>query len=202
MSQGIPKIVPLGGNWGRTDEPGELTALLQEKFPESLMAHHNQHNDETVIIQPEGMREVFSFLKSDKTTQMDMLLDITAVDYLPRSPRFEVVYHLKSLDKGHRLRVKIPLEENTPEVDSIHDLWAAVNWYERECHEMLGIVFKGHPNLGPLLLYKEFVGFPLRKDYEKGKMQPLVPLMAVQERYDYGEEFCYPPEESKEDKAS
>ena len=111
------------------------------------------------------------------------------VSEAPRAPRFEVVYHLNSLSLHHRLRVKIPLEEAAPEVDSILELWVAADWYERECHEMYGIGFAGHPNLIPLLLYDGFEGYPLRKDYEKGLSQPLVPRRPVRERYDYGERF-------------
>ena len=68
-------------------------------------------------------------------------------------------------------------------------LWVAADWYERECHEMYGIGFAGHPNLIPLLLYDGFEGYPLRKDYEKGLSQPLLPMRPVRERYDYCETF-------------
>jgi NADH-quinone oxidoreductase subunit C len=81
------------------------------------------------------------------------------------------------------------VEEAAAEVDSIRGLWIAADWYERECHEMYGIAFAGHPNLKPLLLYDGFEGHPLRKDYEKGHAQPLVPMRPVRERYDYGETF-------------
>ncbi len=74
-------------------------------------------------------------------------------------------------------------------MDTIRELWIAADWYERECHEMYGIVFAGHPHLEPLLLYDGFEGYPLRKDYDKGHAQPLVPLRPVNERYNYGETF-------------
>jgi NADH-quinone oxidoreductase subunit C len=169
--------------------PPALTRLLLERFGEQVLSHHAQHGDETVVIGREGMLAVFGFLKSDPRCAFEMMMDLTAVDYLPRTPRFELVVHLKSLSRNHRLRVKIPVAEQACEVDSIHGLWVAADWYERECHEMYGIVFKGHPNLAPLLLYDGFEGHPLRKDYPKGLQQPLVPMRPVKERYDYGERF-------------
>ena len=169
--------------------PPALTALLLERFGERVLGHHTQHGDETVSIRREGMLEVFSFLKTDPRCAFELMIDLTAVDHLPRTPRFEVVVHLKSISKAHRLRVKIPLEASAAEVDSIQGLWVAANWYERECHEMYGIDFKGHPNLAPLLLYDGFEGHPLRKDYPKGHAQPLVTMRPVRERYDYGERF-------------
>jgi NADH-quinone oxidoreductase subunit C len=172
-----------------TPAPPALTRLLQERFGEQVLGHHAQHGDETVVIRREGMLDVFRFLRDDPRCAMEMMIDLTAVDHLPRAPRFEVVVHLKSIARGHRLRVKIPVEEQAAQVDSIHALWVAADWYERECHEMYGIAFQGHPNLKPLLLYDGFQGHPLRKDYPKGRQQPLVPMRPVRERYDYGERF-------------
>lgn len=165
------------------------TRKLIERFPKQIIDHHVAHGDETVILKREGMLDVFSHLRNDEKLRFDFMVDLTAVDYLPREPRFEVVCHLKSLHFGHRLRVRIPLEEAHAEVDSIRPLWIAADWYERECAEMYGIHFTGHPNLKPLLLYEGFQGYPLRKDYEKGLAQPLVELRPVQERYDYGDRF-------------
>ena len=88
--------------------------------------------------------------------------------------RFEVIYHFYSLSKNHRIRLKVPLDEKSPEVDSLTTLWAAADWFEREVWDMFGIVFKNHPNLKRILMYKEFVGHPLRKDYPVNKRQPLI----------------------------
>lgn len=170
-------------------EPPPLTRLLLQTFPGQVSHHHAQHGDETVVIARERMLDVFSFLKNDSRCAFELMIDLTAVDYLPRTPRFEMVYHFKSLSLNHRLRVKIPVDEQTAEVDTIRELWIAADWYERECHEMYGIHFEGHPNLRPLLMYEGFEGYPLRKDYEKGRSQPLVPMRPVRERYDYGETF-------------
>ena len=172
-----------------TGTPPLLTGILGARFPDALLSHHCQHGDETVVVQAGGMLELCAFLREDGQCLMDMMIDLTAVDLLPQSPRFELVIHLKSIALGHRLRLKVPLEADEPEVDSITGIWVAADWYERECFEMYGIRFKGHPNLKKLLLYEGFQGYPLRKDYEKGLAQPLVPLRTVRERYSYGETF-------------
>jgi len=96
------------------------------------------------------------------------------VDYIPREPRFEVVIHLYSIPHGHRLRLKTPLEGDDPEMDTLTSVWRGTDWFEREAWDMYGIVFKGHPNLKRILLYEEFEGHPLRKDYPIDKRQPLI----------------------------
>jgi NADH-quinone oxidoreductase subunit C len=92
----------------------------------------------------------------------------------PSSARFAVVYHFYSLPLKHRLRVVVPVEETDAEVDSLTSLWGAANWLEREVWDMFGIRFRGHPNLKRILMYEEFEGHPLRKDYPVKKRQPLV----------------------------
>jgi NADH-quinone oxidoreductase subunit C len=166
-----------------------LTALVQAQFSGAVQSHHHQHGDETLVISRDQALEIFRFLRDDPRCQFELMIDLTAVDHLPWEPRFEVVVHLKSLALGHRLRVKILLGADDPSMDSIADLWSAANWYERECWDMYGITFNGHPKLKRLLMYEGFVGFPLRKDYEKTLAQPLVPMRPVRERYDYGEEY-------------
>jgi len=172
--------------------PGAVTALLQASFPNAVTGHHAQHGDETVSIQREGMLDLFRFLRDDPRCRFDLMIDLTAVDLYPGSPRFEVVTHLKSIEKGHRLRVKVPIEHGQEEVDSIAGLWVAADWYERECFDMYGIRFKGHPDLRRLLLYPEFKGHPLRKDYDYHLQQPRVPLRPIRERHDYEMMVEYP----------
>ena len=88
--------------------------------------------------------------------------------------RFEIVYHFYSSAHNHRLRAKVPLSSADPVVDSLTGLWASANWFEREAWDMFGVTFTGHPNLKRILLYEEFKGHPLRKDYPVRKRQPLV----------------------------
>jgi NADH-quinone oxidoreductase subunit C len=108
----------------------------------------------------------------------DFLADVTAVDYFGRDPRFEVVYHLRSMQTGSRLRITLPVgmieDGPAPEVPSVVALWPSANWAEREVYDMYGIKFAGHPDLRRILMYEEFIGYPLRKDYPKEKRQPLI----------------------------
>ena len=93
---------------------------------------------------------------------------------LPGPARFVVVYHLFSLPLKHRLRLEVPVEEADAELDSVTFLWAGANWLEREVWDMFGIRFRGHPKLKRILMYEEFVGHPLRKDYPVNRRQPLI----------------------------
>ncbi|MGL6109037.1 MAG: NADH-quinone oxidoreductase subunit C [Rubrivivax sp.] len=105
----------------------------------------------------------------------DLFLDVTAVDWLGQSPRFEVVYHFYSSTHRQRVRLKTRVNEADPTVDSLTPLFGSAAFMERECHDMYGIVFRGNDDLRPILLYEGFVGHPLRKDYPKQREQPLVP---------------------------
>jgi len=157
---------------------------LREKFQGRILASHAFRGDETVIIPREGLREIFSFLKADPRLDFDFLTDITAVDYLgKKEPRFEVVYHLYSLRAKHRLRIKIPVPAEDPVVDSLVPLWKGANWLEREVWDMFGIRFSGHPDLRRVLLYEEFQGHPLRKDYPVNQRQPLVPERELEDTF-------------------
>jgi len=107
--------------------------------------------------------------------RFDMLLDVTAVDWPGRSLRFDVVWHFYSTVTFARVRVKARVAESDPAVDSLLPLYGSALFMERECHEMYGINFRGHPDLRPILLYAGFVGHPLRKDYPIRHEQALVP---------------------------
>jgi len=121
------------------------------------------------------IREALAALRDHPETRFDMLTDLTVVDYLGRAPRFEVVYQLYSLGRNHRLRVKAAVPEEDPLVPSVSSLWKAALWAEREAWDMFGIRFAGHPDLRRILMYPEFEGHPLRKDYPLLRRQPLVP---------------------------
>ena len=154
---------------------------IQEQFPSAIIETHTFRGDGTIIISPESLLTIARFLKEDPQLDFNFLMDLTAVDYLffaggriQKTSRFEVVYHFFSLKFNHRLRLKVPVDEKSPEVDSLCDLWAGANWYEREVWDMFGIKFKGHPDLRRILMYEEFVGHALRKDYPVNKRQPLI----------------------------
>jgi len=121
------------------------------------------------------IRDALVALRDHPDARFDMLADLTAVDYLGRVPRFEVVYQLHSIARNHRLRVKAAVPEDDPVVPSVSSVWKAAIWAEREAWDMFGIRFAGHPDLRRILMYPEFEGHPLRKDYPLLRRQPLVP---------------------------
>ncbi len=148
---------------------------LKEKFTDEIIGEDYFRGDTTVIVKKERIKEILSFLKNDEQLRFNFLMDLTCVDYLgKKSERFEVVYHLYSLGNNWRIRIKVPVSEEDPTVDSVTDIWIGANWFEREVYDMFGIFFKGHPDLRRILLYPEFEGHPLRKDYPVKKRQPLV----------------------------
>jgi len=159
---------------GPTPDEHPLVARLRAGVPDAVLASHAFRGDATAIVPREKLIEVCRFLRDDAELRFDMLLDVTAVDYLGRRPRFEVVYHLYSLPLNHRLRIKVALEESDPRVPSLVPVWVGADWLERETWDLYGIVFEGHPDLRRIYLYEEFQGHPLRKDYPKEKRQPLI----------------------------
>jgi NADH-quinone oxidoreductase subunit C len=173
---------------GTSTEKGELTTLLKQEFPDDVTDFHAHRDDETVVIKRDALESVCRFLRDDTRCSFEIMMDLTAVDRLEmnETPRFEMVYHFKSLTHARRLRLKVRLTEDDCKIASIHHLWKAVDWYERECFDMFGIVFEGHPDLRRILMYDEFEGHPLRKDYPIDKQQPLMELKEVEERHVYG----------------
>ena len=128
---------------------------------------------EILEIEPGALLETVARVKAEAA--FDMFIDVTAVDWPERSPRFDVVYHFYSTTTFRRLRLKTRVDAADPTVDSLVPLYGSALFMERECHEMYGIHFRGHPDPRPILLYEGFVGHPLRKDYPIRQEQPLVP---------------------------
>jgi NADH-quinone oxidoreductase subunit C len=124
-------------------------------------------------IAPDALLPTVRALK--ERVSFDLLLDVTAIDWPARHPRFDVVWHLYSTVRHVRVRLRTQVPEADPVVDSLTPLYGSAHYAERECHEMYGIRFRGNADLRPLLLYEGFVGHPLRKDYPKLGEQPLVP---------------------------
>ncbi|MEK6590541.1 MAG: NADH-quinone oxidoreductase subunit C [Nitrospinota bacterium] len=147
---------------------------LKERFPDSIIDTHSFRGDDTAIVKREDILQITKFLRDDGELLYNFMMDLTAVDYLGREPRFEVVYHLYSLKYNTRVRIKSPVPEQDCTIDSIISIWIAADWFEREAYDLYGIIFKGHPNLKRILLYEGFKGHPLRKDYPVRKRQPLI----------------------------
>jgi NADH-quinone oxidoreductase subunit C len=155
--------------------------LLEAKLAGGVLERHSQFGDDTAVIAPERWREAALFLRDDPRCAMNMFVDLCGVDYLSTGaePRFEVVCHLRSLQFAHRIRIKSrvgELDGSNAEIDSLVPVWRGADWFERETFDMMGVVFRGHPDLRRILMYPEFVGYPLRKDYPADKIQPLVPF--------------------------
>ncbi|MDF2694257.1 MAG: NADH-ubiquinone oxidoreductase chain [Labilithrix sp.] len=151
---------------------------LKAKFGDAIVETHSDFGDDTAVVRPSHWKEVCRFLRDDPSMAFDMSVDLCGVDYPEREPRFEVVLHLYSVGKRHRLRLKARVgdaEGEGAEIDTVADIWIGVNWYERETYDLMGISFKGHPDLRRILMYPEFEGHPLRKDYPANKTQPLIP---------------------------
>ena len=159
----------------RSEETSEIALqLLKEQYPDDVLDTLTPQGDATAIIRPESLKKVVEFLKTDSRLLFDILVDITAVDYLEKKPRFSVVYHLLSLPFSRRLRLKVSVDEGEPGLDSLTPWWGAANWLEREVWDMFGIRFAGHPDLRRILMYEGFEGHPLRKDYPIRKRQPRI----------------------------
>jgi NADH-quinone oxidoreductase subunit C len=138
---------------------------LKEKFPEAVLEVSSFRGETTLQIRPEDLLSLCRFLRDDPEMAFDFLIDLCGVDYLPREPRFQVVYHLCSTRTRLRLRLKVSLPGTDPKIASVFSVWKAADWMEREAFDMYGIAFTGHPDLRRILLTPEWQGHPLRKDY-------------------------------------
>ena len=156
-----------------------LLETLKVRCGSALLETHADHGDATAVVTREALPAVLRTCRDESELGFDMLMDLTAVDYSKfpgreDGPRFEVVYHLYSLPHNHRVRLKVAVDEDDAVVPSAIPLWPIANWFEREVWDMFGVRFAGHPDLRRLLLYEEFVGHPLRKDYPINRRQPLI----------------------------
>lgn len=147
---------------------------LKTRFGVSVLETSATLGNETAVIAKNQIVDVVRFLRDDPELQFNMMMDLAGVDYPERTERYEVVYHLYSLQTKKRIRLKVRCGGDHPTVPSIHALYKAADWFEREAYDMFGIYFEGHPNLKRILMFEEFEGHPLRKDYPINK-RPKVP---------------------------
>ena len=148
---------------------------LKQTFGDSILEAGSLYGNEWAQVSAEKIVEVVRYLKETRGLEFNMMMDLCGVDYPERAERFEVVYHLYSLSTKKRIRLKVRVTEANPTVPSITSLYKAANWFERECFDLFGIRFEGHPNLKRILLYDEFEGHPLRKDYPVNKRPTCLP---------------------------
>ena len=155
-----------------------LLELLKIKLGSEIESYELSLDDPVIRIRRDNMQGFFRLLKLDSELAFNVFLNVTAVDWFDqKAKRFEVVYHLLSLAHLHRLRIKISLGEDDCELDSLTGVWPGANWMEREVFDMYGVRFRGHPDLRRVLMYDEFKGHALRKDYPLQGKQPRVPLL-------------------------
>jgi len=152
---------------------------LQTQFGERVLETSDAFGDHEVVIAVKDWVEVAQFIKDDGDLQMDHFIDLTAIDYPEReSARFDLVLMTRSSVTGARIRLRTHAKDGE-EPGTLSGIWSGANWAEREVWDMFGIKFNGHPDMRRILLYEEFVGHPLRKDYPIDKAQPLVPYREV-----------------------
>ena len=158
-----------------------VVSRLVARFGAAILAHENFRGDDEVLVAPESWLAVARYLREDAECAMNQFVDITAVDYPEREPaiaRFDVLLFVRSLVRKQRVRLKTRVRDGE-ELDSLTPVWEGANWTEREVFDMFGVRFRGHPDLRRILMYDEFVGYPLRKDYPIQKTQPLIPYRDV-----------------------
>lgn len=158
---------------------------VASRFPEALAERYTDRGgDEWGVVKREALRDVMSFLRNDTELQFRLFGSIDAVDRLllpVAEPRFEVVYFLKSLKRNEHARIKVRVPEDDATVPSIAAIFQGANWWERFVFDFYGIRFEGHPDLRRILMYDEFEGYPLRKDYGLRERQPLVPERPIKD---------------------
>lgn len=145
----------------------ETLDKLAEKFGDDIKERVSFRGDESCVVNRERLLEVCEFLKDE--LKFDMLIDLCGADYPSRKERFEIIYHLYSVEKAKRVRLKARVTESDAVIPTVCGLWKAANWFEREAFDLFGIRFEGHPNLKRILCHHEFEGHPLRKDFPKNR---------------------------------
>jgi NADH-quinone oxidoreductase subunit C len=140
------------------------TAAALIAFDESAVVDGKVHLGEVALfIEPSRVVDVCRFLKAER--KFNRLSGLTAVDWYPMEPRFEVVYLLHSLTSNERLRLKCRVSGDDPVIDSVYEVWSSADWYERETFDLFGITFRNHPNLTRIMMPETWIGHPLRKDF-------------------------------------
>ena len=119
----------------------------------------------SIHVSRDSIREACAILRDDPSCPFNFCSDVTCVDWYPQEPRFEVIYHLLSIPKKERVRLKVKLEGSSPALESVTSIWPGANYFEREVYDLFGVRFTGHPYLRRLLMPEDWEGHPLRKDY-------------------------------------
>jgi NADH-quinone oxidoreductase subunit C len=159
----------------------KVLARLKARFGDAILETDSFRGDDEALVGPDNWLTAARYLRDDTECAMNHFIDLTIVDYPerePTTPRFEVLLFVRSLAKNHRVRLKTRVRDGE-ELDTLTGIWEGANWTEREAYDMFGVKFRGHPDLRRILMYDEFIGYPLRKDYPINKTQPLIPYREV-----------------------
>ncbi len=161
----------------KTNRLDNLSETLQRVLTDKLVSSTEEFGELTIVVRPEDIHSVSITLRDNSELDFDMLIDLCGVDYVAytdnsatvsdlQGTRFAAIYHLLSIKHNRRLRVRVFAASNEfPVIDSVNDIWPAVNWFEREAFDLYGIVFDGHPDLRRILTDYGFIGSPFRKDF-------------------------------------
>jgi NADH-quinone oxidoreductase subunit C len=139
-----------------------VVQALEQALPGLVVDGKHHLGELTLEISSDRIVEVCRHLKADQYVR---LAAVTCVDLYPMEPRFEVIYHLHSIARNERLRLKCRLDSAAAEIDSVYEVWRSADWYEREVFDLFGVRFRNHPNLQRILMPEDWEGHPLRKDF-------------------------------------
>jgi NADH-quinone oxidoreductase subunit C len=174
----------------KTRSTHEIHEALAARFGDAVGPLSEAKVDAFCVVKRERIVEVCRFLKDEPGLEMDFLEDETAVDW-PKRNVIEVVYHLLSYTHRHSIVLKVELDRAAPVVSTVEGVWKTANWFEREIYDLFGVGFEGHPDLRRILLPDDWVGHPLRKDYQEAggwhgisnfRENPLVELRRLDEK--------------------
>jgi NADH-quinone oxidoreductase subunit C len=143
----------------------QVLQILNAHFKDSILSVNEFRGELSVVIKKEDIVRVCDFLKHDDELRFDLLEDLCGVDMYTPTDRFQVVYHVFSLNNKLRVRLKVSVDESDLKVPTVSTVWSTANWHEREAYDMFGIRFEGHPDLRRLYMPDEFEYYPLRKDF-------------------------------------
>jgi NADH-quinone oxidoreductase subunit C len=150
----------------KTRSTHEIHALLVDKFGDAVGPLSEPKIDPFCVVKRERIVEVCRFLKTEAGLELDFLEDLTALDW-PKRNVIEVVYHLLSYTHRHTIVLKVEADRANPFVPTVEGVWKTANWFEREVYDLFGVTFEGHPDLRRIMLPDDWIGHPLRKDYQE-----------------------------------
>ncbi|MFZ1320923.1 MAG: NADH-quinone oxidoreductase subunit C [Ignavibacteria bacterium] len=154
----------------------EITELLKSRLGNFQIEYTDVNGTPAIYINEKEVLEVCNILKNDDSLKYNSLVDAVSVDRFEKKNRFEMIYNLVSIDFNRRLFIKIRLDSKNPEMETLSGIWGSANWYEREAFDMMGILFRNHPDLRRMYMPEEFEYHPLRKDFPLMGIPDSIPL--------------------------